>query len=95
MATVTVCFTLDSDRDRDLVRWLNSLRNRKRSETIRNVLRQHIDCNSVTLDDVYRAVKEIEERLQVGATVHEASTSLNEDSDEPADVVAALDKLGS
>jgi hypothetical protein len=95
MATVTVCFTLDSESDRDLVRWLDSLRNRNRSEAIRNVLRQHIECDNVTLDDVYWAVKEIDQRLQVGARVSEASTSLDEDSDEPADVVAALDKLGS
>ena len=57
MATVTISFTVDSEGDKDLVRWLDSLPRRKRSAPIRKTLRDGLARGGVTLGDVYQAVK--------------------------------------
>ena len=93
MAKVTVCFTLDNEQDRDLVRWLDGLHKRKKSEAIREALRSHLGRGSVTIGDVYQAVRELERKLQTGAAVSAASHP-SEEWDEPADIAAALDGLG-
>jgi hypothetical protein len=94
MATVTVCFTVDSERDRDLVRWLDGLPKRKRSEAVRQTLRNGLARGGVTLGDVYQAVKALERKLDAGVAVTRASVSDPDGKDAPADVVMALDTLG-
>ena len=94
MATVTVSFTIDSEKDRDLVRWLDGLPRRRRSEAIRRVLRDGLGRGGVTLGDVYRAIKVLERKLDAGATVASASVPDLGGEDAPVDVVAALDSLG-
>jgi len=93
MATVTVCFTMDSDRDRDLVRWMDGLTKGKRSWSIREVLRKGLGPGhgSVTLSDVYQVVKGLERRLQAGAVV--TSPSSPDEWDEPPEAAAALESL--
>lgn len=94
MATVTVCFTVDSDEDRDLVHWMDGLTKGKRSLAIREVLRKGLGPGrgSVTLADVYQVVKELEHRLQAGAVAACVSPS-SEEWDEPPEAAAALDAL--
>ena len=93
MAKIVVSFAVDSDDDRDLVRWLDGLPNRKRSEAIREALRSHLGRGGVTIGDVYQAVQELGRKLQAGTVVGCASPSA-EEWDEPADIAAALDGLG-
>jgi len=94
MATVTISFTVDSEKDRDLVRWLDGLPRRKRSEAIRKALRANLGRGGVTLGDVYQAVKALERRLDAGVLVASASPSNRDELDAPPDVLAALDNLG-
>ena len=94
MATVTISFTVDGEKDRDLVRWLDGLPRRKRSEAIRGALRAHLGRGGVTLGDVYQAVKALERRLDSGVLVASASPSDGDGPDAPPDVLAALDNLG-
>ena len=94
MATVTVSFTIDSEKDRDLVRWLDDLPRRRRSEAIRRALRDGLGRGGVTLGDVYQAIKVLERKLDAGAAVVSISVPDLDGEDAPADVVAALDSLG-
>ena len=94
MATVTVSFTADSEKDRDLVRWLDGLPRRKRSEAIREALRAHLGRGGVTLEDVYQAVKALERKLGTGVVVASGSLLDQGEPDAPPDVLAALDSLG-
>jgi len=94
MTTVTVCFTVDSDRDRDLVRWLDRLPKGKRSEAIRQALRDGLAPTGVTLGDVYQVVKALERKLDAGVIVTGDSGPDSNSEDAPADVMAALDSLG-
>lgn len=88
----TVTFSLDTDKDRDLARWLDSLPAGGRSEAIREALRAGLGRGGVSLGDVYQAVKELDRKLQNGVSVAHASD--DDTADEPADAAAALDKLG-
>ena len=94
MTTVTVCFTVDSDRDRDLVRWLDGLPKGKRSEAIRQTLRDGLARGGVTLGDVYQAVKALERKLDAGVVVTSATVPDLDGEDAPADVLATLVGLG-
>ena len=93
MATVTVCFTVDGDEDRDLVRWLDGLPKRRRSEAIRKTLRAGLDRGGVTLGDVYQAVKGLERKLQNGVVAALPADDTDSDYDEPTEAAAALDAL--
>lgn len=95
MASVTISFTLDSDEHANLLRWLKSLPKRERSGVIREALLTHLgQGGSVSLNDVYQAVKELDRRLKNGAFVGNGETSRGEAPDEPPDVAANLDGLG-
>lgn len=89
---VSVSFSLNSDKDADLLRWLNNLPKRGKSEAIREVLRAGLGRGGVSLGDVYQAVRDLERKLQNGVTVAHAVDS--DMPDEPPDVAANLDKLG-
>lgn len=93
MATVTVCFTLDSEADRDILRWLARMPRRSKSAAIRDALREHLGGGGVTLGDVYQAVQELTRRVQAGGVV--AGPGQEHDGlPEPPDVAAALAALG-
>lgn len=91
MARVTYSFTLDSERDRRLVRWLDGQGNK--SAAIREGLESHLGGAGLTLGDVYRAVKDLERKIGTGAVV---ATGAGAEPEEeiPADVLDALDGLG-
>ena len=93
MAKVTMSFTLDDETDRDLVRWLSKLQKGKRSEEIRQALRAGLEHgSSVTIEDVYQAVQQLERKLQNGAVAKGPPSG--DDWDEPPEAAAALEKLG-
>jgi hypothetical protein len=93
MAKVVVSFAVDSEKDRDIVRWLDGLPRRKRSEAIREALRGHLGRGAVTLGDVYQAVKNLGRKLEAGAVVLGGASPSSEEWDEPPEAAAALDAL--
>jgi hypothetical protein len=92
MATVTVSFTLDTRRDKDLVAWLERQPERQRSAAIREALRAHLSAG-VSLVDVYQAVIALDRKLARGVRVSDPDTDDDQEK-APPDVLAALDNLG-
>jgi hypothetical protein len=90
MSKLIVSFSLNPDKDRRIVQWLNSQQNR--SAAIREALEAHLGGGGVTLSDVYRAVRELERRIGSGALAVSAPGSVP--ADEPLDVATNLDELG-
>lgn len=89
MARQTVTFVLDTERDRDIVRWLEGQDNK--SAAIREAIRARAGCGNITLADVYEAIQE----LKRGSWMPGPGTQApNPGGDEPPDVAAALDSLG-
>lgn len=89
MARQTVTFVLDTERDRDIVRWLEGQDNK--SAAIREAIRARAGCGHVTLAEVYEAIQELKRGSWVSSASAQASTA---GGDEPPDVAAALDSLG-
>jgi hypothetical protein len=89
-----VSFSLDTEADRDILHWLERQGKGNKSKAIRDGLREHINAGGVTLGDVYQAVKDLERRMQAGATLGCAVPVPEDDWDEPPDVAATLDALG-
>jgi hypothetical protein len=85
--------SLDTEADKDILRWLE--RQENKSAAIRAAIREHIGRNGVTLGDVYRAVKELERKLEAGTVVLAGGAGEPESDswDEPDDAAAALDAL--
>jgi hypothetical protein len=85
--------SLDTEADKDILRWLE--RQENKSAAIRAAIREHIDRSGLTMGDVYRAVKDLERKLETGAVVLAGGVGETEgDSwDEPDDAAAALDAL--
>ena len=85
---ITVSLTLDSERDRDIVRWLDAQENK--SAAVRDAIRAHLaGAPATTLDDVLR---ELREMRREGLTF--SATSAPPARDEPPDVAARLDGMG-
>lgn len=85
---VNVTLTLDSDRDRDIMRWLESQANR--SAAVREAIRGHMNGTSAaTLDDVLREIRDLRRAGLVASGANQMAPG-----DEPADVAATLDDLG-
>jgi hypothetical protein len=89
---VIVSVSMDTETDRDLLRWLKQQENQ--SAAIRAALRNYIERGGVTLSDVYQAIKSLERKLQTGAILAGAIQS-DSDYHEPPDVAATLDALGN
>ena len=87
---VTIAFTLNTEADRDILRWLE--RQENRSAAIREAIRRHIS-GGVTLGDVYQAVKDLERKLRTGVVVTGNAPDEGDDWEEPLDAAAALDAL--
>jgi len=97
MAKVTISFTLDGERDRRILRYLESLPRGEKSAAIRAALDAHLGGGGITLGDVYQAVKDIERRLACGVVLAQGGIQEGDHqvpADEPADVAANLDTLG-
>ena len=90
MAKQAITFVVDSDRDRDILHWLNNQANK--SAAIREAIRAHLDARVVSLADVYEAVQDL--KRSKWASAPDAGSSSKRRGDEPDDVAAALDSLG-
>ena len=90
MAKITVTFSLDSERDKRILRWLQGLPKRKKSEAIREALTAHLGQNGITLRDIYEAIQDLK---RCDAAVAPTSDTESQ-SDIPADVLDNLGKLG-
>ena len=90
MAKITVTFSLDSERDKRILRWLEGLPKRKKSEAIREVLTAHLGQNGITLQDIYEAIMDLK---RSGLAVAPQDDSRPQ-SDVPADVLDNLSNLG-
>lgn len=88
-----VTVSLDTEADKDILRWLDQQENR--SAAMRAAIREHLGGGGVTLGDVYQAVKEIERRIEAGVVVGRVQAGAGESWEEPPDVAAALDALGT
>ena len=93
MARKTILsISLDSEADKDILRWVDSLDKGEKSAGIRDAIRAHIGGGGVTLGDIFQAVKDLERKVQSGVVIHQASGDDLDDA-EPAEAVAALDAL--
>lgn len=90
MARQTITFVLDTERDRDIVRWLEGQDNK--SAAIREAIRAHSGRGDITLADIYEAIQDLKQRSWIPGP--EAQTHTTSAHDEPPDVAAALDSLG-
>jgi len=88
MSKQTVAFTLDTEKDRDLLHWLSSLPKGDKSRAVRDALRAHLGRGGITLGDIYEAIIDLKRH---GLVVQGEPTPT---ADEPPDVAAALDNLG-
>ena len=87
---VTKTFSLSTEEDRDILRWLAAQENA--SASIREAIRAYQGRGGVTIGDVYQAIKEVDRKLQNGVAVN---TSPGGDAcDEPPDAAAVLETLG-
>jgi hypothetical protein len=86
----TVTVSLDTEADKDLIRWLE--RQENRSAAIREAIRDHLGHSGITLGDVYQAVKALERKLGTGAVVVTGDAD-GERIEEPPGAAAALDAL--
>lgn len=89
MATVRVSVAFDSERDADLLAWLDAQPNR--SEVIRAALTRARQRPEATLADVVKAIESLGERL-AGLQLAAASPASREAED--PDLAAALEALG-
>jgi hypothetical protein len=91
MAKIHVSFTLDSETDKQLVRWLDGLPKGGRSKAIREVLAAHLDQNNVTHLDILNAIERLERR---GVAVVSQEEPDAQDDPELAEALENLSKLG-
>ena len=91
MAKRVMSFTLDTEADKDVARWLD--RQENRSAANRAAIRAHLQGGGVTLGDIYQAVKALERRIGRGGGEYARTQTDDTDWDEPAEAAAALDAL--
>ena len=90
MARQTITFVLDTERDRDILRWLD--RQDNKSAAIRGAIRANLEHGDITLAHVYEAIQGLKHcGWMSGSEVPSHSTAA---STEPPDIAAALDNLG-
>ena len=90
MARQVMTFSLDTEEDKRIVRWLESLPKRGRSEAIRKALAAYLGHNGITLRDIYEAIQDLK---RCGVAVASQDDSKPQ-SDVPADVLENLGRLG-
>ena len=90
MARQTITFVLDSERDRDILRWLANQENK--SAAIREAVRMRLRHNGISLADVYEAILDLQRRSWISSSAGQVGEAASQE--EPPDVAAALDSLG-
>lgn len=87
MASITISLVLDSERDADLLRWLESEAGSSRSALIRETLRRGLDRSGSTLDEIRQVIREELAGYARGSSAVTGQTS------EPSRAAANLDGL--
>jgi hypothetical protein len=91
MAKQAITFVIDSDRDRDVLRWLEAQNNK--SAAIRGAIRTQLSRGlDITLADIYEAIQDPRQGGWVRGSPSVPQS--HEEVHEPADIAAALDGLG-
>lgn len=95
MATLIANFSLDSGKDKDIIRWLDGQSNR--SAAIRAAIRTHIAAKEgVTLAEVLAEIKGLPARFSmVASTPDEPLTEGEEPQAAAANLDGLLDRLGN
>lgn len=94
MATITVSFILDSEKDKRLVRWLDGLPKRGKSEAIRKALAAHLGQNGITSRDILNEIQEVKRLIQGGVAVTVAEETETPQDPELSNAMTNLSKLG-
>lgn len=90
MPSMTISFTLDNERDHDLVAWLRSQGSRGRSAAIRDTLRQGLaGSRPLTVSDIRQVVRS----ELAGHVVRSDGPDVDLQSPEPEQAAANLDDL--
>ena len=93
MATISKTFSFDSERDREILRFIDSKPKNKRSEHVRAALRRYVG-NQVSLGDLYQELAEIKEALQRRAVLQgSGAADVDGDAEDPR-IARARRKLG-
>jgi hypothetical protein len=90
MARQTITFVLDTERDRDILRWLE--RQGNKSAAIREAIRTNLAHGDITLAHIYEAIQDLKRCGCVSGP--QAQAHITVASAEPPDIAAALDNLG-
>jgi hypothetical protein len=92
LPNIVVTISLDTERDRDILRWLK--RQQNRSAAVRQAIR-HSLCNGVTIGDLYETLQEIKRDLRTRILAAPETQAQEDDwPSEDAGAAAALSKLG-
>jgi beta-phosphoglucomutase-like phosphatase (HAD superfamily) len=90
MTRQTITFVLDTERDRDILRWLEGQANK--SAAIREAIRANLTDGDITLAHVYEAIQDLKRSGWVSMSEAQVHTTVA--SAEPPDIAATLDNLG-
>jgi len=93
MAIVTVSFSLDTEKDKRILRWLEGIEKQERwgkSKAIRKALYVYLGQNGVSHRDILNAIEDLK---RCGVAVA-AQDDDKPPSDVPADVLENLNGLG-
>lgn len=88
MGTVTYSFTLNTENDKRLYRWLEGLSKGEKSRAIRDALTAHLGQNDISHRDILEAIQDLK---RCGIAVAAQKSPSNQDDD--PELAAALDNL--
>jgi len=90
MAKVTLAFSVDDDKDADIVRWWEGLERRQHSATMRAAIRAYRNTTGLTLGDLLNELGEIKRLIRAGVVVQTNGNGGDvAQDDEPLDPLAA------
>ena len=90
MAKVTLAFSVDDDKDADIVRWWEGLERRQHSATMRAAIRAYRNTTGLTLGDLLNEIGEIKRLIRAGVVVQTNGNGGDvADDNEPLDPLAA------
>jgi hypothetical protein len=95
MATLIANFSLDSEKDKDIIRWLDGQSNR--SAAIRAAIRTHVAAREgVTLVEVLAEIRSLPSKLSVVAAIPSEPLAEGEEPQvAAANLNGLLDRLGN
>ena len=90
MTRQTITFVIDTNRDHDIIRWLDVQGNK--SAAIREAIRAQLGGRlNITHVDIYEAIQDLK---RTSYTRETAAVPQRQEMNEPPDIAAALDNMG-